>query len=186
MFLITHVNFSSSHKPLKDKLIRNRNSFSIMHVGTTEASGILKIKPSRLRYLLSQGRVKGAYKSGKNWIIPLYNRMPIISRGERGPKPKWCRMIPAKTIVHVNRNEIRDNKNRKIPEPVISVKRRGTNTQGFSIRINGPCEIVYQPEKPLSGSKATLWIETFASLQVKTTNADIPINPADMIMVDGA
>ena len=157
-----------------------------MYVGTTEAAEILHIEPSRLRYLLSQGRVKGAYKSGRNWIIPLYNRMPIISRGTRGPKPKWCRMIPAKTIINVNRNDIRDNKSREIPEPVISVKRGGSNTQGFSIRINGPCEIVYRPEKPLAGSKATLWMETFASIEVKTTKYDIPRNPADMIMVAGA
>ena len=157
-----------------------------MYVGTTEAAEILDISTSKMRYLISQGRVKGAYKSGKNWIIPLYNRMPIISRGTRGPKPKWCRMIPAKTIVHVNRNQIRDNKNLEIPEPVISLKRGGTNTQGFSVKINGPCEIIYRPEKPLPGSKATLWMETFASIQVKTTLADIPINPEEIIMVAGA
>ena len=112
--------------------------------------------------------------------------MLIISKGDRGPKPRWRRIIPAKTIVNVNRNEIRDNKKRKNPEPVISVKRASSNTQGFSIRINGPCEIIYRPEKPLSGCKATLWMETFASIEVKTTKSQIPRNPADIIMVSGA
>lgn len=127
-----------------------------MYVGTTEVAKILNYSTSRIRQLLSQGRIKGAYKSGKNWLIPLFNRMPIISKGERGPKPRWRRIIPAKTIVNVNRNNIRDNKDREEQEPVISVKRQGHNTKGFSIKINGPCEIIYRPEKPLSGCKATL------------------------------
>ncbi|MBV6621468.1 MAG: helix-turn-helix domain-containing protein [Rivularia sp. (in: Bacteria)] len=156
-----------------------------MHVGTAELAQILKYSTSRVRKLLSQGRVKGAYKSGKNWIIPLFNRMPIISRGKRGPKLKWRKRIPPKTTVNVNRNNIRNNKNRENPEPVISVKHQGTNTQGFWIKINGPCEIIYRPEKPL-GCKASLWMETFASVEVKTTKSDIPLNPEDIIMVAGA
>ncbi len=158
-----------------------------MYVGTSEAAEILNITTSRMRYLLSQGRVKGAYKSRSTWIIPLFNRMPIIARGERGPKPKWRRRIPAKTTINVNRNKIRDNKNKKpdLQVPVISVKRKNTNTYGFSVKINGPCEIIYRPEKPLS-CKAALWIETFASIEVKPSRMDEKGNQPDMIMVSGA
>ncbi|MEB3283605.1 MAG: DNA-binding protein, partial [Lyngbya sp.] len=39
-----------------------------MIVGTTEAAQILKISTARLRVLLSEGRVEGAYKTGKMWL----------------------------------------------------------------------------------------------------------------------
>ncbi len=64
--------------------------------------------------------------------------MPIIALGKRSPKSKWRRRIPPKTTINVNRNEIRDNKNREIPEPVISVKRYDSYTYGFSAKINRP------------------------------------------------
>ncbi len=60
-----------------------------MIVGTTEAAKILKISTARLRALLIAGRVEGAYKSGKMWLIPLVKGKPIITRGTRGPVPRW-------------------------------------------------------------------------------------------------
>ncbi|AFY56778.1 hypothetical protein Riv7116_4352 [Rivularia sp. PCC 7116] len=156
-----------------------------MYVGTTEAAEILNIKTSQMRYLLSHGRVKGAYKSGHIWIIPLFNRMPIISRGKRGPKPKWCRRIPAKTTINVNKHKIKQNLKRENPEPVISVKRYDSNTYGFSAKINGPCEIIYRPEKPLDCG-SVLWIETFASIEVKPKKIEKQENQADVIMVAAA
>ena len=142
-----------------------------MYIGTTQAAKILNIKTSRMRYLLSEQRVKGAYKAGRNWIIPLFNGMPIISRGTRGPKPKWRKMIPAKTKIHVNRNNIRQNADKKLEDliPVISVKNRNDNVYGYSIKINGPCEVIYRPQKPLD-CHATLWIETFSQVNVRLTN----------------
>ncbi|MGB6298024.1 MAG: helix-turn-helix domain-containing protein [Rivularia sp. (in: cyanobacteria)] len=142
-----------------------------MYIGTTEAAKILKISTSAIRSLVSSGRVKGAYKPGRNWIIPLFNGMPIISKGKRGPKPKWCKRIPAKTKIHVNRNNIGKNKNKKPRDliPVISVKNTNDNVYGYSVKINGPCEIIYRPEKPLDCS-AALWIETFSQVKVQLTN----------------
>lgn len=50
-------------------------------VSTTEAGEELGITSSRMRRLLLDGRVKGAKKIGRNWVIPT----PImISRGSRG------------------------------------------------------------------------------------------------------
>ncbi|WP_413166007.1 hypothetical protein ACL6C3_05405 [Capilliphycus salinus ALCB114379] len=81
-----------------------------MIVGTTEAAQILKISTARLRALLSAGRVQGAYKTGKMWLIPLVNGKPIIERGTRGPAPRWRDLrLPAKTIIHVNSQRIRQN-----------------------------------------------------------------------------
>ena len=56
-----------------------------MIVGTTETAKIINISPGRLRILLIAGRVKGAYKTGRIWLIPLFNGKPIIRKGKRGP-----------------------------------------------------------------------------------------------------
>ena len=45
-----------------------------MYVVASEAASLLKIPHRRLLELLRKGRVKGAYKSGRFWLIPLYNR----------------------------------------------------------------------------------------------------------------
>ncbi|MEM7581547.1 MAG: helix-turn-helix domain-containing protein, partial [Cyanobacteria bacterium P01_A01_bin.80] len=84
-----------------------------MYVGTTQAAEILNISTSRMRYLLAQGRVKGAYKVGRTWIIPLFQGNPVISRGSRGPRAKWRRRNPAITKIHVNKHRIRENLNQE-------------------------------------------------------------------------
>ncbi|MCJ8281832.1 MAG: hypothetical protein MJK14_18740, partial [Rivularia sp. ALOHA_DT_140] len=56
--------------------------------------------------------------------------------------------------------------NREHPEPVISVKRNNNNIYGHSVKINGPCEIVYQPDRPLNCG-AVLWIATYSTVEVK-------------------
>ncbi|MGK7941823.1 MAG: hypothetical protein AB4062_17065 [Crocosphaera sp.] len=82
-----------------------------MFVGTTEAAKRLGISSSRLRVLLQEGRVEGAYKAGKIWMIPLYNDAPVIAKRQRGPKPQWKRkQVPAKNTIHVNRHIIDENK----------------------------------------------------------------------------
>lgn len=71
-----------------------------MIVGTTEAAKILNISTGRLRMLLIAGRVQGAYKTGRIWLIPLFNGKPIIKPGKRGPAPRWRNpRQPTKTIV---------------------------------------------------------------------------------------
>ena len=135
-------------------------------VCTTEAASLLGISSRRLRQLLQDGRVRGAYKSGKFWIIPLFNHLPQINKGSRGPKGKWRKSRPpALAKINVNRNRIGSN-NTKRPEerqPVISVKRSGNNLYGNQVEILGPCRIVYQPDNPLDCG-ARLWIETFSDI----------------------
>ena len=69
------------------KLLRFSNSHMI--VGTTQAAQILNISTARLRILLVTGRVKGAYKTGNMWLMPLFDGKPIIEPGKRGPAPSW-------------------------------------------------------------------------------------------------
>ena len=107
-----------------------------MIVTTTEAASILNVSPSRLRFLLASDRVKGAYKSGRTWLIPLFNGKPIITKGTRGPAPRWRNpRKPAKTVVHVNVKKIRDNQKYQTNEPVITVKKQGRNQYCHEVEL---------------------------------------------------
>jgi hypothetical protein len=66
-----------------------------------------------------------------------------------------------KTIVHVNQHNIRSNINAEPDErkPVLTVKTYKSNEYGNEVAINGPCRIIYSPDKPLSCG-ARVWIET--------------------------
>ncbi|NEP28840.1 DNA-binding protein, partial [Moorena sp. SIO3I6] len=103
---------------------------------------------------------------GKFWIIPLFNHLPQITKGSRGPKGKWrTSRPPALAKINVNRNHIGSNikKSPQDRKPVISVKRSGTNLYGNEVEILGPCKIVYNPDNPLDCG-ARLWIETFSDI----------------------
>ena len=136
-----------------------------MIVGTTEVAQILKISTARLRVLLISGRVEGAYKTGKMWLIPLFGGKPIIKRGKRGPAPRWRNpRTPAKTIVHVNSHKIRENKKYQQKEPVITAKKGNNNQYGHEVEILGGCRVVYRPDNPKYG--ATVWIESLYEVKI--------------------
>ena len=138
-----------------------------MIVGTSEAAHILNISSNRLRVLLVEGRVEGAYKTGKFWFIPLFNGRPIIERGKRGPVPRWRNpRKPAKTIVHVNTHRIKNNQRQKKKEPVITVKKGNSNVYGYEVEIPGGCRVVYRPDRKICGG-ARVWIESLYKVQVK-------------------
>lgn len=130
-------------------------------IGTTEAAKLLEISARRLRYLLAQDRVIGAFKAGRNWVIPVIEGLPKIKAASRGPKSIWKKLTtPAKSVIHINRQVI----GKKVDDeyiPPISVKYRNENIYCLKVEIPGPCTLVYQPESPLPGSKATAWIESF-------------------------
>ncbi len=52
-----------------------------MIVTTKKAAEILGISGARLRVLLAEGLLEGAYKCGRMWLIPLFNGRPFISKG---------------------------------------------------------------------------------------------------------
>ncbi|MGK7894149.1 MAG: helix-turn-helix domain-containing protein [Xenococcus sp. (in: cyanobacteria)] len=131
-----------------------------MYVHTTQAASLLGISSRRLRQLSQQGRIKGAYKSGKFWLIPLYNGLPQVTKAKRGQAGTWkTTKQPKKTIVHINSNKIKQNikKSSEEREPVIAIKGT-TNTYVHQLEIPAPCRVVYQPDKPLSCG-AKVWIE---------------------------
>lgn len=63
--------------------------------------------------------------------------------------------------VHVNQHVIKRNKKTGEREPPLTIKTYKDNTKAFEVRIEGPCKVVYSPDKPLSCG-ATVWIETDA------------------------
>ena len=131
-----------------------------MYIHTTQAASLLGISSRRLRKLLQEGRVIGAYKSGRFWLIPLYDGMPVIQKAKRGQAGTWkTGKKQQKVIVHINKNVIQQNIKKK-PEdrqPVIGII--GAQL-GYvhHLEIPAPCRIVYSPDKPLSCG-ARVWIE---------------------------
>ena len=64
-----------------------------------------------------------------------------------------------KSIIHIDQHAIRANKKDGGRRPVISVKTYKSNTKCHSVTVDGPSEIVYSPDKPLSCG-ARVWVVT--------------------------
>ncbi|MDJ0515191.1 MAG: hypothetical protein QNJ74_02660 [Trichodesmium sp. MO_231.B1] len=66
-----------------------------MFAGTTEAATLLGISTQRVRVLLKEGRILGAYKINcKTWVMPLFDGMPIISGKKHGRSTKLTQTYP--------------------------------------------------------------------------------------------
>lgn len=63
-----------------------------------------------------------------------------------------------KARIHINRHKIRSNAKNGESVPVITVKTYRSNEYASNVRINGPSEVVYSPDRPLSCG-AKVWIE---------------------------
>ena len=72
-----------------------------------------------------------------------------------------------KKIIHINQHRIRANAKNGTREPVVTCKTYKANEYGHSVRVDGPCRVVYSPDKPLSCG-ARVWIETEAGVVVET------------------
>lgn len=68
-----------------------------------------------------------------------------------------------KKRIHINQHNIRANA-KGANLPVVTVKTYKENIKCHSVRIDGPCELVYSPDKPLACG-AKVWIETTAEVQ---------------------
>jgi hypothetical protein len=150
-------------------------------VGTSRAAWLLKVTGPRVRQLIAEGRVEGAYKEGRFWRIPLYKGMPQIISGKRGPKGLWYRRkSEAASNIYVNKDQIRKNTllkreeaNRR--EPVIIVEQGKRKEYGYEVEINGPCRIVYSPDRALHGEDKTnplVWIETYSEIKFADVSAE--------------
>lgn len=76
-----------------------------------------------------------------------------------------------KTIIHVNQHVIRRNAKTGGNEPVLTVKNYKTNTYAHIVHIDGPSNVIYSPDKPLSCG-AKVWIETTSPVTIKETQND--------------
>ena len=68
-----------------------------------------------------------------------------------------------KKIIHINQHVIKSNSKTGEREPVITVKTYKDNNSAHEVYVDGPCKIVYSPDKPLSCG-AKVWIETQAEV----------------------
>lgn len=147
-------------------------------VGTSEAAYMLNISAARIRKLLSQGRIKAAYKVRRCWRIPLYNGMPQVIEAKRGPKGLWyCQPRSSTTKVYINKEQI--GKNSKLPreqrEPVIIVEQGKRKEYGYQVDIDGPCRLIYSPDRALHGERRTnpvLWLETSSRISFVDMNGE--------------
>ena len=69
-----------------------------------------------------------------------------------------------KTQIHINQHNIKANRKGQ-NLPVITVKDYKQNRYGRRVRINGPSEVVYSPDSPLSCG-AHCWVETTATVDI--------------------
>jgi len=128
-----------------------------------QAAAVLGISETRMCLLLRQGRVRGARKKGRVWMIPITRdgRIKITDKNS-GPDGRWTLPHSAKKKkIHVSSPQIRSNKNQGTREPVIIVK-IGSKQKIYtnSAEVSGPFRIIYNPDKPLDG-EAQVWIETY-------------------------
>jgi len=71
-----------------------------------------------------------------------------------------------KTVIHVNQHVIKRNLKTGEREPVLTVKTYKSNDYAHSVTVNGPSEIVYRPDSPLSCG-ARCWIETQSEVELR-------------------
>ncbi len=74
-----------------------------------------------------------------------------------------------KKKIHVNQHIIRSNGKTGSREPVITVKTYKSNTYCSEVYIDGPCRVIYSPDKPLPCG-AKVWIETDEKVTCVTEN----------------
>ncbi len=71
-----------------------------------------------------------------------------------------------KKRIHINQHIIKSNAKTGAREPVITVKTYKSNTYGHEVIIEGPCKVIYSPDKPLPCG-AKVWIETDSDVKIE-------------------
>lgn len=70
-----------------------------------------------------------------------------------------------KKVIHINQHVIKSNAKSGKRDPVITVKTYKDNNYAHEVHVDGPCKIIYSPDKPLSCG-AKVWIETEAEVKI--------------------
>lgn len=79
-----------------------------------------------------------------------------------------------KKRIHVNQHTIKQNRKTGDRSPVLSHKTYKSNDYCFGVEINGPCRVIYSPDKPLPCG-ATVWIETESETKCFKTLPSTPL-----------
>ncbi|NEO56751.1 MAG: helix-turn-helix domain-containing protein [Okeania sp. SIO3B5] len=141
-----------------------------MVVGTTEAAFLLNISTARVRVLLKEGRIKGANKKGRSWLIPLNSQgIPEIIPGSRGPDGTWNKgQRTSKTVIQILPTVINANHQNGTCLPAINIQQGDRHHLCHEADILGPCKIIYQPSQGNSGptGETNLWIEINPEVQI--------------------
>jgi hypothetical protein len=129
-------------------------------VGTIEAGKLLNISDRRVRYLLADNRVEGAFKVGRIWIIPLVNGMPIVKTFNKGPVPTWKQLKKkALSRIHINKHLFGKQDSNGQYVPVVIVKKPGGKPiYCHRVEIHGYLSVIYDYENPFENAR--VWIET--------------------------
>ena len=77
-----------------------------------------------------------------------------------------------KKRIHVNQHKIKSNSKTGDREPVITVKTYKSNDYCHEVYVDGPCKIIYSPDKPLPCG-AKVWIETESEIICDKTKKDV-------------
>jgi hypothetical protein len=75
-----------------------------------------------------------------------------------------------KKRIHINQHIIKSNAKTGAREPVITVKTYKSNTYGHEVIIEGPCKVIYSPDKPLPCG-AKVWIETDSDVKINENSS---------------
>ncbi|MGK7940484.1 MAG: DNA-binding protein [Crocosphaera sp.] len=130
------------------------------YIGTTQAACRLHLSVQRVRKLAIDGRIKGAFKEGRRWQIPVSpSGMPKITSKKKGPEGRWRqRKQKIMTFIHVNQGKITSNRKYNTRHPVISVKMGGHSFFCSEVRFPGLGRLIYDPDHK-KDCGATLWFE---------------------------
>jgi hypothetical protein len=79
----------------------------VKYLTTAEAGAALGLDASWLRLMCRAGRVRGARKFGRNWMVP-ESRRPVAVRQGRPPSaltgsPRRCSALAEKTIIRAEK-----------------------------------------------------------------------------------
>ncbi len=178
-----------------------------MFIDTIQTAKLLGVSTTRVRTLLKQNRVVGAYKIGRFWVIPLTDGMPVVRKGTRGPstsfksarsETNFCRGYLGKTTARANcTSEVSSDVHsfRKSAKSIIHINRQKVaqnhKQNKFEPVITVKCgkSNTYGHTVEINGPcrivysqeqtkfGARVWIETFSTVDVFCKNS-IPIKKA--------
>lgn len=78
-----------------------------------------------------------------------------------------------KKRIHVNQHNVRANA-KGADLPIFTIKTYKKNVKTNKLRVDGPCELVYSPDKPLDCG-AKVWIETTSPVVVEDETGEFTI-----------